>query len=101
MIPRTKNTNYVLGRAEWQSRVQDMKSVTSTFAFGEFWRHLSQLDKSNTCCWHSACTKLGGLDILYTDRQLVSLRHQEGVRSGSSRADEERGESLRCFCDGW
>ena len=30
------------------------------FAFDDFWQRLSQLDKFNTCHWHSACTKFGG-----------------------------------------
>ena len=45
----------------------------------------------------------GGLDIIYTDRQTdrqtdrhIVLDTKEGARSGSSRTDEVRGESLRC-----
>jgi hypothetical protein len=41
-------------------------------AFGEFWRRLSQLDKFNTCHWHSACTKIGGLENLITLSQALA-----------------------------
>ena len=30
-------------------------------AFGEVWGRLGQLEKFNTCHWHLACTKFGGV----------------------------------------
>ena len=39
--------------------------VELLFAFGQFWRRLSHLDKFNTCQWLSACAKFGGLGNLY------------------------------------
>ena len=40
--------------------------MAETFAFGEFWRRLSHLDKFNTCQWHSAGTKFGHSNIFAT-----------------------------------
>lgn len=60
MYHRDGHINYVNGQ----------QIVGRMLAFGEFWRRLSQLDKFNTCHWHSACAKFGGLENLIT---LLSL----------------------------
>ena len=36
-----------------------VKRMADSFAFGEFWRRFSPLDRFNTCQWHSACSKFG------------------------------------------
>ena len=59
-------------------------------AFGEFWRRLSQLDKFNTCHWHSACTKFGGLENLITLSQALAYKRIVQhliIRAGRPRQD--------------
>lgn len=52
-------------------KLQNVKTA-ETFAFGEFWRHLSHLSKFNTCQWHSACTNFGGSNIFDTLSQVLT-----------------------------
>jgi len=51
------------------------KIMTETFAFGEFWRRLSHLDKFNTCQWHSAGTKFGHSNNFATLSLSLSLSY--------------------------
>ena len=41
------------------NNVKREKRMADSFAFGEFWRRFSPLDRFNTCQWHSACSKFG------------------------------------------
>ena len=55
------------------NNVNGAKIMAETFAFGEFWRRLSHLDKFNTCQWHSAGTKFGHSNIFATLSLSLSL----------------------------
>ena len=83
-------------------KLQNVKTA-ETFAFGEFWRHLSHLSKFNTCQWHSACTNFGGSNIFDTLSQVLTYNSITFIYRPRGRVNigfflEKSMGSPHCFC---
>jgi hypothetical protein len=89
------------------NNVKATQIAAQTFAFGQFWRRLSHLDKFNTCQWLSACAKFGSLGNLYThtfatgEADLFNLRgHPREYTAflAEMQTTEQREKSQVCLC---